>query len=194
MTQRSLAPWAALVLICAPALAGPAEQPAVLSIAGVPNFHQVNETLYRGAQPSAAGFGGLARIGVKTIIDLRSNGDSRSRAEQKAVEGVGMRYIAVPLGGYSAPSDDQVAKLLALITGNASGPVFIHCRRGADRTGTIIACYRINHDHWDNQKALNEAKSFGMSWTEIAMHHYVMGYKAPAAVAATPSSAPVPTP
>jgi hypothetical protein len=40
-----------------------------------------------------------------------------------------------------------------------------------------VACYRIAHDGWDNQRALQEAKSFGMSWTEVAMHHYVMRYQ-----------------
>jgi len=144
--------------------------------AGVPNFHQLNDIVYRGAQPSPQGFQSLSKLGVKTIIDLRETG-GRAIAEKKVVEAAGMKYINIPLSGRSAPTEAQVSRLLALLNDNNSGPVFVHCRRGADRTGTIIACYRISHDHWDNQKALNEAKMNGMSWTEIAMKHYVLGYK-----------------
>ena len=88
-----------------------------------------------------------------------------------------MRYVTIPFRGMSAPSPSDVVKVLALFDDASAGPVFVHCRRGADRTGTVVACYRIAHDGWDNQKALQEAKSFGMSWTEVAMHHYVLRYQ-----------------
>jgi|SRR5215469_4225031 len=150
---------------------------------GVGNFHQLNETVYRGAQPSGQGFQNLAHLGIKTIVDLRESG-GRAKAEQKIVEAAGMRYINIPLSGYAAPSDDQVAHLLVLLNDKSFGPIFIHCRRGADRTGTIMACYRISHDHWQNQKALEEAKANGMSWTEMAMKHFVLSFKASSEVVA----------
>jgi protein tyrosine/serine phosphatase len=56
---------------------------------------------------------------------------------------------------------------------NDSGPIFLHCRRGKDRTGTIVACYRIQHDNWDNRRALEEAGHFGMSSLERAMRSYI---------------------
>jgi protein tyrosine/serine phosphatase len=59
----------------------------------------------------------------------------------------------------------------------SAGAVFVHCRRGADRTGTAIAVYRISHDHWDNKQALHEAKDFGMSMFARGMQHYVADYK-----------------
>jgi tyrosine-protein phosphatase SIW14 len=143
---------------------------------GVVNFHQVNDHVYRGAQPSLKGIEELAKLGVKTIIDLREPG-GRADHEKQAVEALGMQYVHVPLNGYRAPTADQVAKLLGLLSDTSPGPVFVHCRRGADRTGTIIACYRMVHDHWDNKKALNEAISFGMSWTERGMQKYILGYQ-----------------
>jgi uncharacterized protein (TIGR01244 family) len=142
---------------------------------GVPNFHQINEHVFRGAQPTNEGFQSLANLGVKTIIDLREPGN-RSVAERKVVEAAGMRYVTIPFSGMSAPSPENVAKVLALFDDASAGPVFVHCRRGADRTGTVIACYRIAHDGWDNQKALQEAKTDGMHWAEMAMKHYVMGF------------------
>ena len=149
---------------------------AQTNLAGLPNFHQVNDHVYRGAQPTADGLQSLAKLGVKTVIDLREAGD-RSTSERSLVEAAGMRYVTIPFQGMSAPSPANVAKVLALFDDASAGPVFVHCRRGADRTGTVVACYRIAHDHWDNQKALQEAKGFGMSWTEVAMHHYVLRYQ-----------------
>jgi len=158
-----------------PWLAGPswaADGPAP----GVPNFHQVNQRVYRGAQPTNAGFQSLARLGVKTVIDLRPPREHSTASEARVVEAAGMHYINVPMGGFSTPLDAEVSKVLALLDAGAEGPVFVHCRRGADRTGTIVACYRIAHDRWENEQALKEAKSLGMRWTELGMKHYVMNF------------------
>jgi tyrosine-protein phosphatase SIW14 len=159
------------VAILLPLWAAGADEPA-----GVRNFHAVNDHVYRGAQPTAEGFANLGKLGVKTVIDLR-RGDEHKESEQEIVERAGMRYIHIPLNGYEAPSNDNVAKILALLDDSPAWPVFIHCRRGADRTGTVIACYRVAHDHWTNGKALTEAKLHGMSWTEIWMQRYVMQFK-----------------
>jgi uncharacterized protein (TIGR01244 family) len=144
---------------------------------GVGNFHEVNEHFFRGAQPHPEGFESLAKLGIKTVIDLRA--EEHGRSEQNLVSAAGMHYIHVPLDGFAAPKDDQVATLLALVDDPTAWPVFIHCRRGADRTGTIVACYRIAHDHWDNEKALREAKLYRMSALERAMQSYVLQFKAP---------------
>jgi len=141
------------------------------------NFHQVNDHIFRGAQPSPAGIRELAGLGIKTVLDLRESG-GRSVAEKKAVEAAGMRYINIPLNGYHAPPDQVVTQILGLLDNPNNGTMFVHCRRGADRTGTVLACYRIAHDHWENPKALDEAKSFGMSWTEHSMQTYIVNYKA----------------
>src|SRR5580692_6579330 len=53
-------------------------------VSGVTNFHQVNEHVYRGAQPSENGFQNLAKIGIKTILDLRDEPDL-IRAEKRVV-------------------------------------------------------------------------------------------------------------
>jgi tyrosine-protein phosphatase SIW14 len=179
------------VLAVALSLAG--LQAASLSeVPGVSNFHQVNEHVYRGAQPHGEGFAGLAKLGIKTVIDLRGE-----RSEQTAVESSGMRYVRLPWSGYKAPDNSQIATVLGLLNDNSAWPVFVHCRRGADRTGTAIACYRIAHDHWSNQQALDEAKSFGMSPLESAMQHFILHFSVPAAqaaVTAVPATilAPVP--
>ncbi len=151
-------------------------------VSAVPNFHKINEQVYRGAQPSPQGFQNLARLGIKVVLDLREPG-SRSDNERAVVQAAGMKYVSMPFRGFGAPTAEQMAQALSLLAAN-DGPVFVHCRRGADRTGTVIACYRISHDHWQGTKALEEAKSCGMSWMERAMQRYVLSY-APATVTDT---------
>ena len=156
-------------------------------VAGVSNFHQVDEHIYRGAQPNGQGFEGLAKLGIKTVIDLRGE-----RSEGTAVERAGMHYVRLPWSGYKAPAESQIEAVLSLLNDNSAWPVFVHCRRGADRTGTAIACYRIAHDHWTNEKALDEAKTFGMSSMEVAMQRFILHFAAlPPAVLALPV-APLP--
>ena len=150
---------------------------AAIDVPGVPNFHQVDEHVYRGAQPSEHGWQSLAKLGVKTVIDLRREDEHSSRLEARAVESAGMQYINVPMAGVIAPSDEQIKKLLGLLQDSGAGPVFVHCKRGADRTGAVIACYRIAHDHWQNKRALSEAKSYGMSWTQVGLRRYVMKFR-----------------
>ncbi|SRR5579883_1004805 len=153
-----------------------AAAPAFAQVSGVPNFHKVNDLVYRGGQPSRAGFHNLAALGVKTVIDLRQAGEHSRADEESWVKAGGMRYVNIPLAGLSAPRDADVAKALAILNDSAAGPVFIHCRRGADRTGTIVACYRVWHDHWQNRQALEEARRLGMSRLEVAMQHYILRF------------------
>jgi uncharacterized protein (TIGR01244 family) len=166
---------------------------AEVAVADVPNFHQVNERIYRGAQPRGEGWDSLAKLGVKTVIDLRQTNEHSGKAGKLAVEAAGMHYANVPLSDIWAPSNKQISKVLALVDDSPS-PVFVHCRRGSDRTGTVIACYRITHDGWNNRRALREAASYGMSWFEFGMQRYVLGFRAAGAANAPPAQPPVPPP
>jgi protein tyrosine/serine phosphatase len=155
---------------------------------GLRNFHQVNEHIYRGAQPAVWGYKTLASMGIKTIIDLRGEGIAEG-IEKKLAKDQGISVISFPLDGHRAPSADQIAKLLKLLDDESKWPLLIHCRRGADRTGTVVACYRITHDKWDNQKALDEAMSYTMDPGQKLMRQFILQFQA-----STPTlSAPAPT-
>ena len=143
---------------------------------GVENFHQVDQNIYRGAQPTAAGLKTLAHLGVKTIIDLR-HGKEHADGEQQAAEKLGLRYINVPMSGLTAPTDQEIANILAVLNAADSGPVFVHCREGKDRTGVVIASWRIAHDHWTNDQALAEAKSYVMSPRQHPRQNFILNFE-----------------
>lgn len=169
---------------------------AAPTIQGVSNFQKVDDHVFRGGQPTPEGFRNLSQLGIKTVVDLREPGD-RSSQERKVVTAAGMRYISVPMQGMTKPRLESVVKVLGLLEDTASGPVFVHCRRGADRTGAVIACYRMEHDKWKNDKALAEARSLGMSWFQRAIQSFVASYQPrnlDAAAAAKTLDASVPSP
>lgn len=169
---------AVLILLSAVALSAAADLPAI----HVRNFDKVNDHLYRGGEPSAVGVGELGAMGIKTIIDLRQKGDGTA-AEKDVADELKIKYINIPLGELSAPSNAEMEHILSLLQDN-SGAIFVHCRRGKDRTGTVVACYRIQHDGWNNERALQEAKEHGMSSLERSMRSYILHF--------TPLNIPVP--
>lgn len=173
------------ILLCA--LSVPAF--AAASNYGIDNFHQVDSHVYRGGQPTSEGFRYLASLGVKTIIDLRE-ADGRAAAEERAVSAAGMKYVNVPMTGLTPPTDAETAKILAILVDTSAGPVFVHCKRGADRTGAVIASYRISHDGWDNSRALKEAMSHHMSFFQFPRQSFIRTYQ-PRTVNAR-ASAPAP--
>ncbi len=173
---------AVAVLTVGVSACGAAEQ-----VQSLQNFEQVSDSLCRGAQPSTDGLRELAKMGVHTIVDLRGEG-GRATKEAQTARSLGMEYVNIPLDGFQAPTADQVAKVQAIFENPSSGKVFVHCRRGADRTGTMVAIYRIEHDHWKNQQALDEAKSMKMAGAERLMQNFVMHYT-PAMVVADATKA-----
>jgi tyrosine-protein phosphatase SIW14 len=174
-----------LFLFCTPAFAG-------LPVQGIENFHQVDKGVYRGAQPTSDGFEYLAKIGVKTVLDLREN-DKRSNWEKALVTEMGMKYINVPMSGLTPPTSTEITRILVLLEAPTGGPVFVHCMRGADQTGAVIAAYRIEHDHWQNRRALEEAMSLGMSFYQLPRQRFIRKFQplpsmeAPKAATAIPA-------
>jgi protein tyrosine/serine phosphatase len=130
----------------------------------IKRFQQVDARLYRGGQPDAQGFAALQRLGVRTVVNLRHSVD-----EQRLVESAGLRYVALPThlrpfgvsGGLSA---ETVRSFFQLVDDESNGPVFLHCRRGADRTGTLVAMYRVARQGWTPEAAYKEARATGMRW------------------------------
>jgi protein tyrosine/serine phosphatase len=128
--------------------------------AGLPNFGAVDDRLYRGAQPNESGFAELARLGVAIVVNLRHERD-RIERERTTVERLGMRYVSIPWRGHDDPNPEQVAQFLRLLRDNRQRKVFVHCQRGAERTGVMVACYRISHQQWTPERAQAEMEAFG---------------------------------
>ena len=138
------------------------EMLAAASIAApsISNFDIVSAGLWRGAAPSNLGMKKLAESGVKTIVDLRLTGQGAAE-EASTAKKLGIKYIHLPLG-FMGPSLFKVAQFLNIVNEPNNQPVFVHCRYGADRTGALVAIFRVIHDHW----------SFNQAYSEMRKHHF----------------------
>ena len=133
-----------------------------LALNGVGNFGEVTPTLYRGGQPSREGFEALAKMGVNIVVDARLSGRDN---ERKEVEKAGMQYEEIPWHCLF-PKDDVFARFLKVLRDNPGKKVFVHCRYGDDRTGMMIASYRMAVEGWTAEEARKEMEQFGF-------HHLV---------------------
>jgi protein tyrosine phosphatase (PTP) superfamily phosphohydrolase (DUF442 family) len=137
----------------------PAEK---LKIAGVPNAGKISEALLRGAQPSLQGLLELKKLGVTTIVDLRGNSGPVAK-ERAQAQSLGLHFIDIPMSGWRTPANSQVAKFLELFR-DSTQKVFVHCYYGADRTGVMVAAYRIADQNWTADQAVAEMYSFGFHY------------------------------
>jgi protein tyrosine/serine phosphatase len=138
---------------------------ALSAHAGIPRFNQVTDHIYRGAQPETeADYELLARLGVRTILNLR---DDNVAAERAIVERLGMRFVHAPMSGWQYPDTETVRAALAELNSAGSeanpGAVFVHCRLGKDRTGLIVGLYRVHTQGWSRDRAYAEMRAIGFN-------------------------------
>jgi two-component system copper resistance phosphate regulon response regulator CusR len=103
------------------------------------------------------------------------------RLRRKVDEGHDLKLIRTRRGeGYTLtagrPDDAGVRRVLEIIDAPESGRVFVHCRDGVDRTGTVTAIYRITREGWTLRNALTEAERRGMRRIHFWMRDYVEDY------------------
>jgi protein tyrosine phosphatase (PTP) superfamily phosphohydrolase (DUF442 family) len=150
---------AAVAVGAADPTSAPAPFAERLEVAGVPNLGRVSPTLLRGGQPTEEGMRALAGLGVAVVVDLRNDPD-QFVAEKALAEELGMRAVHLPMHGWRTPRREEVEELLALLCANRDRTVFVHCRRGAERTGVMLAAYRLAADGWSADHALAEMKAY----------------------------------
>jgi len=160
-----------------------------LSIRGVENAGKISEFLYRGAQPRGEGYDELKEMGIAIVVDLRNSKpvkkDGGETREQVKVEAAGMRYVEIPTNAFFGPTEFQVATFLQLLRDNPNQKVFVHCYFGDDRTGTMVATYRIAMDHWTSDEAYNEMRAYHFHKHLILMGHFVKFFPAEFALSPT---------
>jgi protein tyrosine/serine phosphatase len=126
----------------------------------IPQFIQVDERLYRGGKPNRAGLQTLQAEGVQTVISLQGKSPEND-AEKQRVENLGMNFVSLPMSVYQRPSDEDIFLFLETVLDPKNQPVFVHCHSGRDRTGVIVAVYRVLVDGWGPKQAYKEAKKYG---------------------------------
>jgi tyrosine-protein phosphatase SIW14 len=138
------------------------------SLRGVPNFHKVSENLYRSAQPSAEGMERLVEMGVKTVVNLRDNHSDRDE-----IGGLNLAYEHIEMEA-DDPLDEDMVRFLRIVSDKERGPFLVHCKHGADRTGTMCGVYRIVIEGWSKEEAIEEMTKGGFGfhrwWNDLKIY------------------------
>jgi len=143
------------------------------NLPGLDNVGRVESGIFRGAQPGKDGYATLKRMGIKTVIDLRTTAN-----EKKQVEAAGMQAIAVPIVMSRKGLREKVDRVVALMADPANQPVFVHCRHGQDRTGIVVAAYRMKQLGWSLADAEAEMQAFGFNDVWINFKRFIRQYGA----------------
>jgi len=128
---------------------------------GVPNLHKVSDDIYRSGQPTAEGMKNLQLKGIKTVVNLRA-----FNSDLDEIGDAGLLYEHIPMVAWY-PMEREAVRFLKAVTDPGKKPVHVHCMHGSDRTGTMIAVYRIAVQGWTKEEAIREMTSGGFGFHEI---------------------------
>jgi tyrosine-protein phosphatase SIW14 len=129
-----------------------------MDLPGCPNLCKVSDTLYRGAQPTKEGFDNLRKLGIKTVVNLRDH-----HSDQELLGKTGLRYVPLVMDAWDIQTQTVVDFLRVASDPNAA-PVFVHCQYGADRTGTMVAAYRMVIQEQNKNRAIWEMTHGGYGY------------------------------
>lgn len=130
----------------------PAEWAVPLEMKGLPNLHRVTPTLYRSAQPDATSGEALQKLGIKTVLSFR-----KRDKDEPLHKTPGITFKRYPLHTWDIEEKDILA-VLRILNDPANQPVLVHCTHGADRTGLMMASYRMIVQNWSKETAIAEMK------------------------------------
>jgi protein tyrosine phosphatase (PTP) superfamily phosphohydrolase (DUF442 family) len=132
----------------------PASWAVAVSTQGVPNLWRVEPDLYRSARPESAGFRELEKLGIKAVLDVESP------ADEAAAKGTKLKLFHVPMNAFGL-RDESVLEAMKILSDPANRPIVIHCQHGADRTGAMMALYRVVVEGWSKDDAIREMNAGG---------------------------------
>ena len=130
---------------------------------GILNFRQVNDQLFRSGHPNTYEFKKIKKMGIQSVLSLEPSTGSpyASNSEGNLAAAMGIRPFSVPMSGSAKPTLSQINRALKVIEDPANQPVLVHCKYGEDRTGIVVAAYRIKHDRWSVERAKSEMRQLG---------------------------------
>jgi protein tyrosine/serine phosphatase len=137
-----------------------------IEIANFHNLYKVDDKLYRSEQPDKEGFIALEKLGIKSILSLRSH-----HSDSVLAKGTGLTLKQILLRAESITYSEIVSSLKMIKV--AQKPLLVHCWHGSDRTGCIVAAYRMAFDEWSKQEAIEELNYSPFGYNKLAFPNIV---------------------
>jgi protein tyrosine/serine phosphatase len=143
----------------------------IFGLPGLSNVGRVSSGIYRGAQPEREGYATLKNMGIRTVVNLRSQ-----HSEREEVKAAGMRSVEIPINAFKGLNSEVINKVINVMTNPEYQPVFIHCKLGEDRTGAFVAIYRMELEGWTVSEAETEMQAFGFNDIWVNLKNAVRKY------------------
>jgi tyrosine-protein phosphatase SIW14 len=143
----------------------------IYGLPGLSNVGRISQGIYRGNQPLPDGYKTLKKMGIKTVINLRSR-----HSEKKSVENNGMNYMEFPISMIKNLKRENIREIINAMADPENQPVYIHCALGRDRTGIVSAIYRIEKQGWSFDEAEQEMQDFGFNDAWINLRKLIRNY------------------
>lgn len=106
----------------------------------------------------------LVQHNIRIIISLTEYkpGDSRHEAERQAAREWGTKIVRFPLRGDGVGNVEKYAKAIATIVDakKKNWPVLVHCTAGTQRTGGVLAAYRLLVQRHDPAFVIEELQRY----------------------------------
>ncbi|NVJ68454.1 MAG: dual specificity protein phosphatase family protein [Gammaproteobacteria bacterium] len=119
------------------------------------NCFKVTDSLYRCGQPDKKAFKILKQQGIGEVLNLREYHSDKGKTDEMV-----LHRLKWDTGEVSEPDLVQALQIIQ----EAKEPLVVHCWHGADRTGTVIAAYRIIFQDWTKEAALEEMTMGGFGY------------------------------
>lgn len=113
------------------------------------NLHRINDSIFRSEQPTKMGIKEIEKLGVQSVLSVRNIKSDRSIRRKSS-----LKFYKKTINAWTMTEDELIEALKLLI--QSEKPVLIHCVHGSDRTGTVVAAYRIIFESWSKEKAIQE--------------------------------------
>lgn len=126
------------------------------------NLYKVSDDVYRSSQPDEEDFPILSQLGIRSILNLRHYHEDEDEDE---VEGAEFNLQRLKLDA-TGIKDDDLAKAMLIIDALPK-PILVHCWHGSDRTGAVIATYRMVFQNWSKKKAIDEFLNGGYGYHAV---------------------------
>lgn len=144
--------WAVALAGCVtaqPVANRPADWAQPVMQAQLPNLQRVDDGLWRSALPRSPDAYMLNALGIHTVVNLRPQHDP----PWFAGGGITTHHVGIDTWDVD---QSQILQVLRIAIDPAQRPVLIHCTHGADRTGLMVASYRVIVQGWSKQEAARE--------------------------------------
>jgi protein tyrosine/serine phosphatase len=123
-----------------------------IELKGFNNLYKISDTLYRSEQPGDDEMKELEKMGIRTVLNLRNYHNDKNEAQGTSLVLERIRMNA------SEITQEQIFQAMKIIK-DSPKPVLVHCFHGSDRTGCMVASYRIIFQNWTKEAAIEELKN-----------------------------------